>query len=190
MGQEATIDCRTPWGDGKAKAHLDGTTLTLTGPVRGRLAISDIKKLAVEGDELVVSAAAGTFRLSLGAKAAARWRAKIASPPSLADKLGLKGEARARLVGKLPAEIIEAASGRTARKADIVLAAIEDKAEIANVATTIGEGQALWLVFRKGPTGPGETALIMSARTAGLKDTKVARVSESHTALRFIKPPR
>jgi hypothetical protein len=186
MGAEAAIACRTPWGDGNAKAHLDSQALTLSGAVRGRLALSDVRKAVVDGDELVIAAKPGTLRLTLGARTAALWARKILNPPSLADKLGLKAGVGAKLVGAVPDEVTRAAKGHESAKPDLVLAAIDDAAQAAKLARHAKSAKALWLVFRKGPTGPGETAIIMAARAAGLKDTKVARVSETHTALRFI----
>ena len=53
------------------------------------------------------------------------------------------------------------------------------------LAKALQPGAAAWLIYRKGGTINGD-ALIHAARAAGLKDTKVARISESHAGLRFI----
>jgi phosphoglycolate phosphatase-like HAD superfamily hydrolase len=57
--------------------------------------------------------------------------------------------------------------------------------QIAAAAKVLPKGTALWLVYTKGTKPNGDT-IIALARKAGLKDTKVARVSVTHAALRFI----
>jgi hypothetical protein len=46
-------------------------------------------------------------------------------------------------------------------------------------------GGALWIVYPKGVSAIREAEVITAGRGAGLKDTKVARFSDTHAALRF-----
>ncbi len=51
----------------------------------------------------------------------------------------------------------------------------------------IADRGALWIVFRKGGAEPTENDVIGAGRKAKLTDTKVARWSATHTALRFVR---
>jgi hypothetical protein len=48
-----------------------------------------------------------------------------------------------------------------------------------------GGPAALWVVYPKGVEAIREIEVIEAGRSAGLKHTKVARCSDTHTALRF-----
>ena len=47
---------------------------------------------------------------------------------------------------------------------------------------------ALWIVYPKGVPEIREMDVLLAGREAGLKDTKVASFSATHTALRFVIP--
>ena len=97
----------------------------------------------------------------------------------------------------MPQEIGEVLEGRAARAlagaaaakgAGLVFAAVPEgiaPEKLNALAKALQPGAAAWLIYRKGGTINGD-ALIHAARAAGLKDTKVARISESHAGLRFI----
>ena len=103
------------------------------------------------------------------------------------------------LIGPLPAEIADAAKTAksttaaaslaktiTADIAALMLAPGKEEQLIVASSRALAPSSALWLVYEKGRAVNGD-AVIALARKAGLKDTKVARVSETHAALRFIK---
>jgi hypothetical protein len=181
------------------RAHLDSLNLKLTGGKKLTLPLARVKSATVAGDELKITAGPVKFSLALGAREAELWRRKILNPPSLADKLGLKAGTTVTLVGALPAEVVEAASvakASTAAKlrktlatdiAAIALPAGKEAAHIAAAARAATGSTAMWFVYAKGGAVNGDD-IIALARRAGLKDTKVARVSDTHAALRFIKP--
>ena len=66
----------------------------------------------------------------------------------------------------------------------IVAAVSLDTKPLAALSGALPSRGAAWLVYEKGVL-KGD-ALILAAREAGLKDTKVTRISETHAALRFI----
>ena len=66
-----------------------------------------------------------------------------------------------------------------------MLAPGKEEQLVAAAAKILSPRAALWLVYEKGRAVNGDH-LIAMARKAGLKDTKVARISGSHAALRFI----
>lgn len=138
---------------------------------------------------------------SLGTKEAAAWAKKILNPPTLGQKLGVKPDKAVLIVGERLKEIadatataanVEHAAALTAAKAKaaaIVILTLDPAAaekHIAAAAKAVGPATALWLVYCKGLKPNGDD-IIMLARKAGLKDTKVARISETHAGLRFIR---
>jgi len=151
--------------------------------------------LAVEGAWLVLRSGATTLRLELGAKAEA-WAKKIHSPPSLLDKLGIGAGARVAVVGTFEDSFVAqleacgSAKGRTDRS-DVVLLRADAAGALAKLASLrkkIADDAAVWVVFPKGKTEPREADVLGAGRAAGFKDVKVARFSETHTALKFVVP--
>jgi hypothetical protein len=198
MGREAKTLCIEGRRKFDVKAHLDGQALQLTGAKKLTLPLTQVRTATVEGEDLKVASPGATFALRLGAKEAAAWAKKILNPPSLADKLGVKPGATVRLIGSRVKELDEAAphadhtaalSAKALTACDIAILTLTPataEKQIAAAAKALSAKTALWLVYEKG-TKPNGDAIIMLARKAGLKDTKVARVSEAHAALRFIR---
>ena len=52
----------------------------------------------------------------------------------------------------------------------------------------MNEDGAMWVVHRKGPTGVADTTIFGRAKALGLTYTKVARVSDTHTAEKLVRP--
>jgi hypothetical protein len=200
MGREALIEYASGAERAQVRAHLDSLALELGGGKKLKLPLSAVKTATVEGDLLKIAAAATRFTLKLGAKEAAAWAKKILNPPTLADKLGVKPGLAVITVGERIAEIAEAApaakriatlaAAKSALGANdiaiVTLAPAAAEKNIAAAAKLLGAKTALWFVYRKG-TKPNGDGIIACARKAGLKDTKVARVSETHAGLRFIR---
>jgi hypothetical protein len=201
MGREARIEYAAGRQRAQVKAHLDSFALELSGEKKLKLPLGDVKTAVADGELLKIDAGGTRFTLKLGAKDAASWAKKILNPPTLADKLGVKAGISVALVGERVAEIDAAvkaaakvthaasltAAGRLAADIAVVtLAPATAEKQITAAAKAIGPKTALWFVYRKG-TKPNGDDIIGLARAAGLKDTKVARVSETHAALRFIR---
>jgi hypothetical protein len=205
MGREAKTEYADKRERTDVKAHLDSLSLRLTGGKKLTLPLAEVRAATVDGDELRVVAGALKFSLRLGAKEAAAWAKTILNPPTLADKLGVKPDKTVVLVGAVAREVVEAAKAAksvttsarlpAAGKAivsDVVvlqLSAGNEAAQIAAAARALGAATALWFVYAKGGVVNGDH-IIALARKTGLKDTKVARVSASHAALRFIRGKR
>ena len=197
MGREARIVYTSGRERADVRAHLDSAELQLSGGKKLRLPLASVRRAVADGASLRIESKTDKFELALGAKEAALWAKKILNPPSLADKLGVKADTKVLLVGDRIAEV-EAAAANAAHAAKLT-AAIAKAAtvviltlvpataskQIAAAAKALPKGVALWLVYTKG-TKPNGDEIIRLARAAGLKDTKVARVSKTHAALRFI----
>ena len=76
-------------------------------------------------------------------------------------------------------------------KADLIFFAAErteDLKDVARLSTAMKADGGLWVVYPKGVSAIREGEVLAAGRAAGLKDTKVASFSATHTALRFVVP--
>ena len=195
MGQE--LDCRMQY-QGRTlagKAYFESDHILFRGEERLKIAIKDLQSVAAEAGMLHLDFPGGPASLELGA-AAEKWAHKILHPPSRADKLGIKPGLTVRLAGEFDREF---------------------HLELRDVQMVDGESQSGPDLFRRAgargarpnsetrrrrsspPARCGwstpracqlirEIEVIAAGRAAGLKDTKVASFSSTHTALRFVIP--
>jgi hypothetical protein len=191
MGQEA--ECRMRLGDRtlKGKAYLETDYLLFRGETRVMVPLKDLRGVKAEAGVLKLQFPGGPAELELG-KAAEKWAAKILRPPSRAGKLGIKPGAKVQVVGEFEddfrAELRECAM--VSRGGDLVFYAAASRRDLRRVAQLAGgipKGGALWIVYRKGVEAIREVEVIAAGRAAGLKDVKVARFSETLTALKFVR---
>lgn len=191
MGQEA--ECRMQIGKRmlRGKAYLETDHLLFRGDERVKILLKDLESVEAADGLLKLMFAGGPASLELG-KAAEKWAAKILHPPTRAEKLGLKPGTKVRLVGDFDAGLRDDLRGCdvVARGGDVVLYAAQSRSDLARVAqlAKLGAGAALWIVYPKGVETIREVEVIAAGRAAGLKDVKVARFSETHTALKFVGP--
>ena len=140
----------------------------------------------------------GKAVLDLGDQAA-RWAEKIKNPPSLLDKLGVKPGLRVSVVGiedrrfldDLSARVDDLTRGRAKAGSDLVLVAMSDRADLPRLAKlreAIKATGAIWVVWPKGRPELREDDVRDFGKTAGLVDVKVARFSETLSALKMMIP--
>jgi len=194
MGQE--LECRMQYQrrNVAGKVMLEGDHILFRGEERLKVWVKDLKSVTAREGVLVLEFAGGPAAFEIGA-AAEKWAHKILNPPTRAGKLGIKAGLAVRVVGEFPADFleelraVEMVSGRA--KADLVFFATPDRAALAQVAKMAGmlkPAGALWIVYPKGVQAIREMEVLDAGRAAGLKDTKVASFSATHTALRFVIP--
>jgi hypothetical protein len=70
----------------------------------------------------------------------------------------------------------------------LAVAGLRDFSRVATLRKRLDDDGALWIVYPKGNAGVREADVLATGRAAGLKDVKVARISETHTALKFVVP--
>jgi hypothetical protein len=194
MGQE--LDCRMQY-QGRTlagKAYLESDHILFRAGERLKIAIKDLQSVTADGGRLHLDFPGGPASLELGA-AAEKWARKILHPPTRADKLGIKPGLSVRLAGEFDREFhlelrdIRMVTGKA--KVDLLFFAApgrEALAEIPKLAAGLKPAGALWVVYPKGVPFIREIEVIEAGRAAGLKDTKVASYSSTHTALRFVIP--
>lgn len=192
MGREAKLTVSDGTTRGEARVHLDSEMLTIGPPFQLKLKLAELESVAASASGLAV----GALTLAMGEKEAAAWAKAMLNPPSLATKLGLKPGVTVAAIGAMPREIArelkpfrpaEAKPG-CALGATLIFAAVPGGVALKDLpkfAKGLRPGSAAWLIYAKGGPFNGDE-LIASARSAGLKDTKVAKISEAHTGLRFI----
>jgi hypothetical protein len=81
--------------------------------------------------------------------------------------------------------------GRSASSCDVVFVGVESVADLDRIERAMkamNDDGAIWVVHRKGPTGVADTTIYGRAKALGLTYTKVARVSETHTAEKLVRP--
>jgi hypothetical protein len=194
MGQE--LECRMQYQRRTlaGKAYLETDHILFRGEERVKIALKDLQSVSAKAGVLTLEFAGGQAGLELGA-AAEKWARRILHPPTRADKLGVKAGLAVRLAGEFEAEFLrelgdaEILAGKA--KADLVFfpaAARGELARIPKLAAGLKTAGALWVVYPKGVQAIREIEVIQAGRAAGLKDTKVASFSTTHTALRFVIP--
>jgi len=205
MGYETKCHARVDDGSGTIREANDATVLLETddlvvrGVARVKISRTSIQRLTVRAGILAITAPNATLTLTLG-NAASTWRTKLAEPPKrLIDKLDVKPEARVWLFHAHEQTLIEQLRGRTANVlttptasgCDVVFVGVEqlgdlDRIDRAMAATR--ENGAVWVIHPKGKTGVANTAIFAKATAIGLKYVKVARVSQTHTAEKLVRP--
>lgn len=198
MGRES--NCRCDWAGTQAevKALIEPPDLILRGALRKRIPIEDLKRVRAEGGLLRFTADGDAVVLDLGdEKLAARWvEALLKAPPSLAKKLRITGETAVWMIGKADDAALEAALGEarkvSSRSGDLIVARVEEPddltAALVKAADALGRGVPLWFIYRKGRGHAlSESVVRSTGLAAGIVDTKVASVSATLTALRFVK---
>jgi hypothetical protein len=199
MGREAR--CRARWGDedSEGRALLETDEVVFRGGFRVTVPFREMRRVEARGDVLEIDAPSGTLVLDLGVAEAQRWAQRILDPPSLLDKLGVKPGASVAVDGvddpgfrtDLAARAGDVAEGPPGAPCDVVVWAVEDVAELAGSATHrawIRADGAVWVVWRKGRRELTENHVREAALAAGLVDVKVARFSDTHSALKLVVP--
>jgi hypothetical protein len=199
MGQEMECTAHVGRRALAGKAMLETDELVFRGDERLRIRLADVKRAkATDDGRLVIRFKGGTVSFELGA-AAAGWAARINNPPTRLDKLGVKHGQRVALAGTVDAEFereletadVSVKRGRPGKGADLVVLGAErirDLERIAAMEAAIAPDGAVWVVYPKGRADIREADVLGAGRDAGLVDVKVARFSDTHTALKFVIP--
>jgi hypothetical protein len=197
MGKEAECVAHVGGKRISGKALLETDELVFRGANRLRIPLKSITLLSANDGVLRVSYQGGEVALELGG-AAAKWEHAIRNPRGLLDKLDVKEASKVVLIG-IEKEAFEGDIARRASvlpssriaSADIVFLGADDKKtleRVARIAEKLKGATALWVIAPKGVKHITEMDVLNAGRAAGLKDVKVARFSETHTAHKFVIP--
>jgi hypothetical protein len=171
------------------KALLESEGIILRGEVRGKLPRAGLMGWRVEGEDLCLRSDGEPLVLTLGAREAAAWVKALETPlPSLAQKLGVSGAARAWVIGgPAPEEIAVAVAGAEVagpEAAAVIVAVLTGPGDLpAAVAAGQAHGLRVWCVHGKGKGAAVPDAAVRAAfRAAGWVDIKASAVSDGFTA--------
>ncbi|KAA6459223.1 DUF3052 family protein [Acidobacteria bacterium AB60] len=197
MGREAECACDWNGKQVEVRALIEPPDLILRGGFRQRLPLAELENVSADGDQLRFRYRGETVALVLGTAMVARWlKSLTAPPPTLAKKMGISAKTAIRIFGSMddPAltEAVSAAASTSARPPDLILARVNIPAELESAlecaAEQIEAGVPIWFIYPKGKgSALGENQIRAKALAAGMVDTKVAAVSATLTALRFVK---
>lgn len=198
MGNEAACKLRHDGKTSSGKALLETSEILFRGDTRLKIPFSSITDVRARDGELYVRTKDGAVVFVLGPQAE-KWGEKIANPKTLLQKLGVKPGDRVSLIGDFPGDFLAelkkhgASIAAEKRSKDIswYFLAAESGADLSRVQTLVKGlrgGAALWIVYPKGQTSITETDVRSAGLRADLTDIKVARFSDSHTALKFVLP--
>jgi len=193
MGQEANCEVRFGGKTSVGKALLETDDLIFRGDFRLSIPLRSIESLEAADGVLRVTSSAGTAVFVLGPRAD-KWAHKIRNPRTLADKLDVKPGMRVSLIGvddPLEGRTSDVTNGKAARESDLIFYGAEkekDLAKLASLQKSLKRNGAIWVVYPKGRKEITEIGVLTAGRQAGLVDIKVARFSDTHTALKFVIP--
>lgn len=189
MGQEARALVRVGGEVSESRVLLESEELFVRGERRVRIPFQEVRSVAVADGTLTVVWSGGEASFELGEPRASRWAERIRNPRTLGEKLGLKEGLRVGVEG-VDQELL-AAYGPPERDADLLFLGAESRADLERVpklAELLAPTGGLWIVAPKGRPDPTQNDVLAAGRAAGLKDVKVAKFSETHTALKFVIP--
>jgi hypothetical protein len=196
VGREAMGTARSGGVAGRAKVLLETDEVIFRGEVRARVPFRTLTAVEPGSGGLRLAWPDGEATVELSAAEADRWADRIANPPSLLDKLGVKDGTtivvvdvgdpafRAELAGR-------AVKVKRAGPAEVVVWGLDEPADLARLPGLIDwirPAGAVWAVWAKGRKELNENHVREAAIDAGLVDVKVARFSATHSALKLVVP--
>ena len=197
MGRKSECTCLCNHTTYAVKALLEPPEFILRGGLRRRLPISGLKGIRADGTILRFEFEGEAFALMLGGDLPARWARALTTPsPSLAKKLGISEDTVVRMIGPVDDDAIRtaitAAKSVTSRQAGLILARVNTSSEVARALRVAAKQLAarvpIWFIYPKGKGHAlSENDVRLAGLAAGIVDTKVAAVSPTLTALRFVR---
>ncbi len=198
MGQELKTTLRFDGRILEGTALLEGDSILFRGGVSLTVKFSEIFKVEANAGWLDLQTGRGLLLFELGPKAET-WAEKIKNPKALIEKLGIDATKKVCIIGKLDADLradLDASGAKIAKTArgkdfDAIFLAASAKADLEKLPgcrEMLVDDGGIWIVYPKGASTITEREVLTAGRTLSLTDNKVAKVSESLTAVRFVIP--
>jgi hypothetical protein len=199
MGQEAKVRARIEGRETEGRLYLESDQLLFRdGDRRPAIAVADVKGARANGGTLALAVGHKQYVFDIGV-AAQRWADRISNPRTLVQKLGVRPDSALAYVGARDAELLaeleraptNVAKKRTPGDYDLIFVGIEKPADLdllAGLDASIRSNGGVWVIFPKGRPDLKAEIIIPKARSSGLVDTKVARVSDRLTGMKFVIP--
>jgi hypothetical protein len=198
MGRE--IRCMAELGDwvGQGRLLLETDELIFRGALRSVVPRASIRDARAQDGWLVVEHAGGVDRFDLG-NLAESWARAITNPRTRIDKLDVKPTSRAAVIGVTDEDFLAELRQRAAavevsdavENVDLIFYAVHDVLDLERLPALrerVVPAGAVWLIHPKGDPELKHEPIVAAAKRAGLIDTKTARFSDTHTALKLVVP--
>jgi hypothetical protein len=199
MGSEAKCSARVNGKSATGLARLETDVLQFRGDgLKLSIPFKAMTDVVANDGELHVTSSDGTATLELG-PAAAKWAEKIRNPPSRLQKIGVKPDWVASVLGvedaaflkELGAAAARVSVGRAAKKSDAIFVGATRTAQLSRLKAlkaSLKPNGAIWVIRPKGRPEISESAVMAAGKAAGLVDVKVVSFSSTHTAEKFVIP--
>jgi hypothetical protein len=198
MGSEVLCTVRSGGKESRGKALLETSEIVFRGDFRLKIPFSALRSTLAKDGELHLKWSEGDAVFELGERAA-KWADKILHPKGTAEKLGIKPgqvvSVRAISDGPFLRDLQKQATKLSKTKllkdSDLIFFGASESADLGSIGDLVpflASAGALWIVYPKGKQEIRETDVLAAGRAAGLTDVKVVKFSESHTALKFVRP--
>jgi hypothetical protein len=183
--------------EAQGKVLLETDELIVRGDARVRVPRTSIERVTRRDGTVSITSPGAIVTLTLSPDAAAKWHEKLEQPPKQRiDKLDVRPGAKVWLLGvkdgSLEAELASrtdhVSRGRTARACDVVFVGVESVDQLHRIDRALDDDGAIWVVHPKGRDGVADTTIFGRAKALGLVYTKVARISDTHTAEKLVRP--
>jgi hypothetical protein len=198
MGSQVDCTVRFSGRVSKGKAELESEALIFRGDFRLSILFKNLTTVEAEDGELRLAFPEGTAIFELGLLAE-KWALKIRNPKSLLDKLGIKPDSHVALVGlrgeafrqQLRQRTRHVVTGPPRTELDTILLEVVAKSDLKKLErlqTFLKRDGSIWVVWPKGRDELKENDIIAAAKDAGLVYVKVAKFSETLSALKLVIP--
>jgi len=199
MGAEAKCHARVNGRSATGLARLETDVLQFRGDgLKLSIPFKAMSDVVTSDGELRVTSPDGTATLDLG-QAAAKWAEKIRNPPSRLQKIGVKPDWVASVLGiddaaflkELGSAAASVSVGRAVKNSDAIFVGATKSAQLSRLKTlkaSLKTNGAIWVIRPKGRPEISESAVMAAGKAAGLVDVKVVSFSSTHTAEKFVIP--
>ena len=198
MGSEQLCTVRTEGKTSKGKVLLETSEIVFRGDFRLTIPLASLQSTVAKDGELQLKWEGGSAIFELGERAA-KWADKIIHPKSTVEKLGIKPGLtvsvrdirEAGFIRDVRASAKAFSSTKLLQDSDLIFMGASESADLGEVGDalpSLAKNGALWIVYPKGKQEIKEVQVIEAGRAAGLVDVKVVKFSETHTALKFVRP--
>jgi hypothetical protein len=200
MGQEIKCKAMVDGREAEGRLQLEMDRLYFRSPAEKLNVATADAKIEASNGILTVTSGKTQYAFVLG-NAAARWADRIQNPKSLVEKLGVKAGAGVVSIGcsdeELAGELRKAGAKVSTEKSggthDWIFVGIEEPGDLKlleGLTRLLKSSGGVWVIFPKGRPDLKAENLIATGKTNGLVDTKIVRVSDRLTGMKFVIPVR
>lgn len=180
------------------EALLETSELIFRGERRLLIRFAKIESVEARDATLHVKFDGQSAAFEVGPQAL-KWAEKIRNPKSVIQKMGIKAGHVVSVVhlddDAFVADLEQAGAGvsrgRARKNSDAIVYGANTRADLdrlPTLVTSLRPDGSLWIIRPKGVKEITEADTMAAGKAAGLVDVKVVRVSDTHTAEKFVIP--